>query len=265
MGRLLIGRHCLAGPRIPSWRWPIEACPLPGTVSGSSSRLGLQGGPPPTPFPDCSPHPQPGPCCPARGSMEARAPGTQHRTRPKPAPHAEPSPEPSGAPAPSASLPSPGRELSNLVRSRTVRASTRGCVGPDRLEPRAAFRHSEPGLNGARGFPRVPGADARARWLCLVSARRVVGSAALSGSQPYPPGFSPSSVLCGRCGKGRPRAEHGASGAGPLSGFSGPGEQLLESPDRELTPDKERGPGAPGPWSAWGRGGRQERSRGGWG
>lgn len=172
MGRLLIGRHCLAGPRIPSWRWPIEACPLPGTVSGSSSRLGLQGGPPPTPFPDCSPHPQPGPCCPARGSMEARAPGTQHRTRPKPAPHAEPSPEPSGAPAPSASLPSPGRELSNLVRSRTVRASTRGCVGPDRLEPRAAFRHSEPGLNGARGFPRVPGADARARWLCLVSARR---------------------------------------------------------------------------------------------
>lgn len=197
--------------------------------------------------------------------MEARVPGTQGRRRPNPSPHAEPSPEPLGAPAPSASLPSPGRELSNLVRSRTVRASIRGCVGPNRLEPRAAFRHSEPGLNGARGFPRIPGADARALWRCLVSARRVVGSAALSGSQPYPTGFSPSSVLWGCCGKGCPRAEHGASGVGPLSGFSGPGEQLPESPDRELTPDREWGPGHQGLGRRGGGVGRQVRSQGGWG
>lgn len=42
IGGSLIGRHCPAGPGIPSWQWPIEACPLPGTVSGRPSRLGLQ-------------------------------------------------------------------------------------------------------------------------------------------------------------------------------------------------------------------------------
>ncbi|XP_074173765.1 TOX high mobility group box family member 2 isoform X3 [Rhinolophus sinicus] len=99
--------------------------------------------------------------------MEARVPGSQDRRRATSTPHAEPSLGPLGAPARSASFPSPSRELSNLVRSQTVRASAGRCVGPGRLEPSAAFRHSEPGLNGARGFPPGPGAYARARWRCL--------------------------------------------------------------------------------------------------
>lgn len=119
--------------------------------------------------------------------MEARVPGSQDRRRATPTPHAEPSLGPLGAPARSASFPSPSRELSNLVRSQTVRASAGRCVGPGRLEPSAAFRHSEPGLNGARGFPPGPGAYARARWRCLVSACRVVGSVTLpQGLNPTP-------------------------------------------------------------------------------
>lgn len=62
-----------------------------------------------------------------------------------------------------------------------------GAFVPGPLEPSAASRHSEPGLNGARGFPRGPGADARARWRCLVSARREVGLPAPQGRSPAPP------------------------------------------------------------------------------
>lgn len=119
--------------------------------------------------------------------MEARVPRSQDRRRATSTPHAEPSLGPLGAPAPSASFPSPSRELSNLVRSQTVRASAGRCVGPGRLEPSAAFRHSEPGLNGARGFPPGPGAYARARRRCLVSACGVVGSVTLpQGLNPTP-------------------------------------------------------------------------------
>lgn len=106
-----------------------------------------------------------------------------------------------------------------------------GASVPGRPEPSAAFRHSEPGLNGARGFPRGRGADVRAWWRCVVSARRVAGSAALPGSQPHPPGFKLSLLLRGCCGEGHPCAEPGAARPcwASLSTSSGLGEWLLES------------------------------------
>lgn len=201
--------------------------------------------------------------------MEARVRGSQDKGRPTPAPHAEPGLGPLGAPARSASLPSPSRELSNLVRSQTIRASAGRCVGWGRLEQSAAFRHSEPGLNGARGFPRGPGAGARARWRCLVSARRVVGSVTLPGSQPHPiPShwFFTHPLETGMLREGAPQRARGLPGWAsecvlrPWGAASGVARQnpLL------LAPDGTWGPGAPGPGAAWGRWWATSEVSGGW-
>lgn len=65
-----------------------------------------------------------------------------------------------------------------------------------RLEPSAAFRHSEPGLSSARGSPGGRGADARALRCCVVSARRVAGAATLWGLSPSPQAVRPD-LGCG--------------------------------------------------------------------
>lgn len=73
-------------------------------------------------------------------------------------------------------------KLSSDAR-RSVRPRVCASVGV-RLEPSAAFRHSEPGLNSARGSPGGRDVDARAPRRCVVSARRVAGSMTLWGSVP---------------------------------------------------------------------------------
>lgn len=77
-------------------------------------------------------------------------------------------------------------KLSSDAR-RSVRPRVCASVGV-RLEPSAAFRHSEPGLKSARGSPGGRDVDARAPRRCVVSARRVTGSMTLWGSVPFPTG-----------------------------------------------------------------------------
>ena len=84
-----------------------------------------------------------------------------------------------------------------------------GSSVPGRPEPSAAFRHWEPGLNGARGFPRGQGADARDPWRCVVSASPVAGSAPLRGLNPTPQALHQASCYGDAAGRGRPRAEPG--------------------------------------------------------
>ena len=139
-------------------------------------------------------------------------------------------------------------------------ASVRG-----RPEPSAAFRHSEPGLNGARGFPRGPGADARAPRHCVVSARRVAGSAALRGRNPTPRAFRQASCCGDAAGRGRPRAEPGAAQAECVLRPWGAASGLRGQSPAQFAWGLGWGPGPSGPGAAWAGGRRQVRSRGGWG
>lgn len=213
------------------------------------------------PFPDRRPHPQPGSRCAARSATEARVSGTQDRRYPTPAPLAEPSPEPYGAPVQSASLSSAGRKLSNLVRSKTVRASAGRCV--------------RPGLAGVeRGFSSLEARIERRAWVSPRPWRRRAGSVALPGecasggwirafpgSQTHPAGFSSCPLLWGCCEKGRPRCRtQGLPGRasecvlrpwGAASRVPTPTPRKLL---RSLSPGGAWGLGAAGPGVAWGRG-----------
>lgn len=66
------------------------------------------------------------------------------------------------------------------------------------------------------GFPAAPGADARALRRCVVSARRVPGSAVLRESLPFLLGFAPSLL--------------GGDGAGGALGREWPGLLSWASP-----------------------------------
>lgn len=94
-----------------------------------------------------------------------------------------------------------------------------------RLETRAAFRHSEPGLNSARGSPGGRGADARALRCCVVSARRMAGSATLWGLSPSPQAVRPAPGCRGAAGILREqsvRPIQGLRGWASASASSGP-------------------------------------------
>lgn len=74
---------------------------------------------------------------------------------------------------------------------RSVRPRVFASIGV-RLESSAAFRHSEPGLNSARGSPGGRGADARDPRRCVVSARRVARSLTLWCLYPSPQAICPA-------------------------------------------------------------------------
>ena len=134
----------------------------------------------------------------------------------------------------------------------------------------SAGRYVRPGPPGAEsGFSSLGARIEQRAWASPRPWRRRAGSVALPGgcasggwigchprvsTSPRPVGFSSCPLQWG-CGKGRPRTKRWASGAGPLSSSSGPGEGSWSSLCKALHsfPRARRGLWGYGAWAAWGR------------